>query len=138
MKVACGGQWSGHSAGLLKSISTMVMPPVANTSMILARTPNVIIGTQAVQRMPHPLAQDVAFERLLGPGHHVRQLDARGRDLPALPDAHEAYVAQNAMQPRPGCPGMAQLGQPHEGDDEVSWTASSASARFPSNPMAAA
>ena len=31
MKVACGGQWPGHSAGLQKSISRMVMSLLATT-----------------------------------------------------------------------------------------------------------
>ena len=42
MKVAWGGQWPGHSAGLEKSISRMVISLLASTSTILARTPNAI------------------------------------------------------------------------------------------------
>jgi hypothetical protein len=78
----------------------------------------LLVGAQAAQPLPQPFAHDVVFECLLGPGQHIGQLHARGRDLPPLPDAHEADVAQDGMQPGPGRPGVAQTGQPQQGDDE--------------------
>ena len=58
------------------------------------------------------------LEGLLRSGRGVGNVDAvRGR-LSALADAGEAHVAQHRAQPRPGRPGVTQVAEPQQGDDE--------------------
>ena len=54
-KVACGGQWSGHSAGFEKSISRTVMSWLASTPTMRARTPTLIAPRSSADhsRIPH-------------------------------------------------------------------------------------
>jgi hypothetical protein len=79
----------------------------------------LLVRAQRAEGLPHPLAHDVPVQRLLGPGHGaVRQPGVCDRELPALPDPHQADVAQDRMQPRPRGPGLAQPAQPQQRDDE--------------------